>query len=63
MEKINLDLLKIVLTPKEMKNITGGSASCHCMNGSVVEVDECSLSKCQSACEGAVQNCNYNIIG
>ena len=32
MEKINLDLLKIILTPRELKNITGGTGLI-CPNG------------------------------
>ena len=28
MKKINLNVLKIILTPREMKNVTGGSISC-----------------------------------
>ena len=30
MSKISLATLKILLTPKEMKNITGGSSNCIC---------------------------------
>jgi len=47
MEKINLDLLKIVLTPKEMKNVTGGSCTVRC-DGEDHDINCDSLSDCES---------------
>ena len=32
MKKINFDLLKIVLTPKEMRDVTGGNCNVRCNN-------------------------------
>ena len=47
MEKINLDVLKNVLTPKEMKNITGGSCAVDC-KGSWHELNCDEPSDCES---------------
>ena len=60
-KKINLEGLKNVLSPKEMKNVKGGSGgTCHCTGGGIHHVDECSKSICEGYCgEGNVQNCNY----
>jgi len=47
-KKINLDGLKNVLSPKEMKNVTGGSGSYTCWCGSntfAVNADSCSDAK------------------
>ena len=58
---ITINALKKILSAKEMKNITGGSAAwCHCLNGNVYDVESCSLATCEGECGiGKVQNCNY----
>ena len=54
-KKITLNGLNKILTPKEMKNILGGSSShCHCSDGSSKSIPSCSKDGCNELCSPAV---------
>ena len=50
-EFISIDALKKVLSPKEMKNVTGGSGSCTCVCGANSGPITCSgIADCEEQC-------------
>ena len=52
-KKISLDMLKIILTPKEMKNVLGGSTGCCCVGGACAPEYMCTNNSGCSSWHGA----------
>ena len=53
--KISYRSVSDILSPKEMKNVLGGSSShCHCSDGNSKSIDSCSKDGCDEKCYPAV---------